>query len=335
MHLHLNSQLFSRLEIALQARNSLIQQHPNSAFRLFNGFYEGYPGLVVDQYASSLVLYSFLRDQQSSQAILESVQSFLHGALAHIRVILQKYRYAETQNMRRGVVCFGSILPDWIEEYHVKYDIDLRLNQDASFYLDTRHLRKWLLENSHDKRVLNLFAYTGSLGVAALAGDAQQVDQVDLKQKFLQSALRSASLNHFELSRMSLHAADFFTQVAFYKKQRMLFDTVILDAPFFSTTKKGSVDLARQTVRLVNKVRPLVADGGHLVVVNNALFLSGKDFLDSIQALCQDGYLNIEQILPIPDDITGYPHTIIQGPPVDPSPFNHPTKIMILSVMRK
>ncbi|HSQ28182.1 MAG TPA: class I SAM-dependent methyltransferase [Anaerolineales bacterium] len=335
MHPHPDSQLIPRLEIAVQARNSLIEQHPNNAFRLFNGFYEGYPDLVVDQYASSLVLYSYLRDQQGSQAMLESVQSFFQGALPHINVILQKFRFAESQNLRRGVVSYGSILPDWIEEFHVKYAIDLRLNQDASFYLDTRQLRKWLLEYSRDKRVLNLFAYTGSLGIAALAGAAQQVDQADLKQKFLQLALHSVSLNNFELSRMSLHVADFFTQVAYYKQQGTLFNTVILDAPFFSITKKGSVDLARQTVRLVNKVRPLVSDGGHLVVVNNALFLSGKDFLDSIQALCQDGYLKIEQIVPAPEDITGYPQTIVQGPPVDPSPFNHPTKILVLSVKRK
>jgi 23S rRNA (cytosine1962-C5)-methyltransferase len=37
----------------------------------------------------------------------------------------------------------------------------------------------------------------------------------------------------------------------------------------------------------------------------------------------------------VPADITGYPETIVSNPPVDPAPFNHPTKIAVLPVHRK
>jgi 23S rRNA (cytosine1962-C5)-methyltransferase len=71
------------------------------------------------------------------------------------------------------------------------------------------------------------------------------------------------------------------------------------------------------------------------VVINNALYLSGGDLMAEITSLCQRKYLHLERILPVPHDITGTPDTIVDAPPVDPAPFNHPTKIIILKVFRK
>jgi 23S rRNA (cytosine1962-C5)-methyltransferase len=183
--------------------------------------------------------------------------------------------------------------------------------------------------------VLNTFAYTGSLGIAALAGGAEHVIQTDLNKKFLTLARQSVMLNHLDLGAMKLQKSDFFSLVGRLKRTGDLFDCLILDPPFFSSTSKGTIDLANQSARLINKVRPLIKDGGYLVAINNALFLSGKDYLASLDMLCQDGYLKIENTIPIPEDITGYTDTITQFPPIDPSPFNHPTKIVILKVKRK
>jgi 23S rRNA (cytosine1962-C5)-methyltransferase len=46
------------LEHALAARADLLDERHEFAFRLFNGFYEGYPDLVVDVYARTLVIYT-------------------------------------------------------------------------------------------------------------------------------------------------------------------------------------------------------------------------------------------------------------------------------------
>jgi 23S rRNA (cytosine1962-C5)-methyltransferase len=82
-------------------------------------------------------------------------------------------------------------------------------------------------------------------------------------------------------------------------------------------------------------VRPLVDDGGYLVAINNALFLSGKAYIATLETLCADGYLRIEELIPVPDDFTGYPQTRVRAPVTDPAPFNHATKIAVLKVRRK
>ena len=119
------------------------------------------------------------------------------------------------------------------------------------------------------------------------------------------------------------------------KRSGALFDCVFLDPPFFTSTDKGSVDLLTDSKRLINKVRPLIADGGWLVAVNNALFLSGEAYMAMLEELCTDGYLRVEGTIPIPEDFTGYPEIRVGEFVADPAPFNHPTKIAVLSVKRK
>jgi 23S rRNA (cytosine1962-C5)-methyltransferase len=109
---------------------------------------------------------------------------------------------------------------------------------------------------------------------------------------------------------------------------------VIIDPPFFSSTHKGRIDLASESKQVINKVRPLVKDGGYLVAINNALFLSGQEYIQLLESLCEDGYLSIEMIIPVPEDITGYAETIVSAPPCSPVPFNHATKIVVLGVKR-
>jgi len=151
----------------------------------------------------------------------------------------------------------------------------------------------------------------------------------------LELARRSSSLNRLDLGKMKLRAVDFFTETARYKKENLFFDLAIIDPPFFSVTEKGTVDMVSESARLINKLRPLIKDGGRLIAINNALFLPGKTYFEGLEDLCKDGYLEIEQIVPIPEDITGFPDTIVSSAPANPEPFNHSTKIVILRVKRK
>jgi 23S rRNA (cytosine1962-C5)-methyltransferase len=45
--------------------------------------------------------------------------------------------------------------------------------------------------------------------------------------------------------------------------------------------------------------------------------------------------MEIEELIPVPADFTGFAETRVTGPPADPAPFNHPTKIVVMRVRRK
>ena len=320
---------------AFEARRSFFDPAHEGAVRLFNGFLEGCPDLAVDLYAATAVLHDYSDPAGGGAARIAAAVEVLRGRFPWLRAGVLKRRSAASSAGRRGEVIFGTTLDRQVREHGVWYAVDLCMNRDASLYLDTRSLRRWALENLSGAAVLNAFAYTGSLGVAALAGGARHVVQLDRSRRFLDLAEASCRLNGFTVSAEELLVKDFFPGVAVLKRQEARFDCVFLDPPFFSTTPAGTVNLGGGSARLINKVRPLVADGGRLVAVNNALFVRGRDYLGALEALCADGYLEIERLVPVPDDFTGYPATVRGAPVTDPAPFNHSTKIAVLRVRRK
>jgi 23S rRNA (cytosine1962-C5)-methyltransferase len=324
------------LDKAIASRADLFDARHESAFRLFNGFTEGNPDLVIDLYGKTLVIHNYADDSQQGEPLANEVLSIIKDhplTTGWLHASIVKVRNGKTQEERRGRLIFGESPDRKIREHNVWYSIDLTMNRDASLYLDTSNLRKWLIENMHDKTVLNTFAYTGSLGIAALAGGAKRVLQHDLNRPFLNVAKTSCTLNGFPIRKGDFVTSDFFTLAGKLKHSGELFDCVLIDPPFFSTTAKGRVDQQHESARLINKVRPLIRDGGYLVAINNALYLSGRQYMQTLEALGADGYLEIIELIPVPADFIGYNQAA--APITDPSPFNHSTKIAILKVRRK
>ena len=324
------------LAAALSARAALFDPRHEAAFRLFNGFYEGFPLLVADLYGRTLVLHNYADPPASADDLVEAAAEFYQSKLPWIHAVLVKARHTGSDEGKRGALLAGMAADKFVQENGVWYRVDLRLNQDCSLYLDTRRLREWAKANLAGKTVLNTFAYTGSLGVAAKAGGAARVVQLDLSRAFLNLGKDSYLKNGFGVQPQDFVAADFWPQVSRLKREGARFDCVFLDPPLFSRTRYGTVDLADANARLLNKVRPLVADGGTLVSVSNALFVSGAAYLAMLETLCADGYLSLEALIPVPQDFLGYASADAAAAlPADPAPFNHPTKIAVLRVRRK
>ena len=321
------------VEQALRSRIDFIGPDHENAFRLFNGFSEGLPGLVIDVYGRTLVLQDHTYGPRIQQTRIEEIAGLICYELGWLRAGIVKSRSSSLRSEQLGVLIFGDQIDRRIREHGIGYALDLRLNKDTSFYLDTRNLRKWLQANMSGMSVLNAFAYTGSLGLAARSGGASRVVHLDRNHKFLNLAKESYELNKFPVHSADFLVSDFFRTAGKFRRSDQTFDCVILDPPFFSSTAGGRVNQTRDYAQLINKVRPLVKDGGHLLAINNALYVSGNDYMRSLDNLCAEGYLKISELIPIPDDCRG---THVTGtPPSDPSPFNHSTKIAILQVSRK
>jgi 23S rRNA (cytosine1962-C5)-methyltransferase len=328
------SQLQHLLFRAYQNRLRLLDGG-KTALRLFNGFLEGDSRWVIELFGKTLVINDYIKDETYDPQEAREISDFYREWIPWLDSVLYKRRYAGQLEDKLGIIIHGNQLTTEIMETGIHYALNLTINQDSSFYLDTRYLRSWLLENMAGKTVLNTFAYTGSLGIAALAGGAEHVIQVDLNRRFLDLSKISCSLNNIPLEKMKFMVGDFYRAIGNLKKNQRLFDCVILDPPYFSSTGAGRVDLVNQSARLINKVKPLIAHQGWLVLVNNALFLSGQVFIEILEELCADRYMGIETIIPVPQDVIGYRDTIVSKQPTPEEPFNHSTKIVVLRIKRK
>ena len=121
-------------------------------------------------------------------------------------------------------------------ERGLKFEIGTDPAHDFGMYLDAAKARAFVRETARGKRVLNLFSYTGAFGIAAAAGGAAEVTNVDPNREYLAWSLRNAALNGVRMRVLpdtaQAHLARHLRRLA-RNPQRADYDLVILDPPAF------------------------------------------------------------------------------------------------------
>lgn len=170
-----------------------------------------------------------------------------------------------------------------IEEDQIKFIVNLSDYLDTGLFLDHRITRQMLKEQSKGKKVLNLFAYTGSFSVYAAAGGADEVITVDLSNTYLNWAKRNMELNGFtDQTKFQFLQAD----VKQYLKiiPTGYFDIIIMDPPTFSNSKKMNdfLDIQRDHVEMIKDCLSCLRSGGVLYFSTNfRKFILDKEKLSS------------------------------------------------------
>jgi 23S rRNA (cytosine1962-C5)-methyltransferase len=158
-----------------------------------------------------------------------------------------------------------------VEEGGLNFYVNLTDYLDTGLFLDHRSTRQLVKEKAEGKRVLNLFAYTGSFSVYAAAGGAAEVVTVDLSNTYLKWAERNMALNDFtDTTKFKFIAAD----VKQYLKTlpENYFDIVVMDPPTFSNSKKMGndfLDIQRDHAELINDCIHSMKKGGVLYFSTN------------------------------------------------------------------
>jgi len=157
-----------------------------------------------------------------------------------------------------------------VEENGLKFLVNLSDYLDTGLFLDHRTTRQMVKEKSAGKKLLNLFAYTGSFSVYAAAGGAEEVVTVDLSKTYLNWAERNLQINNFiDADKYKIIHAD----VLQYLKTipAAYFDLIILDSPTFSNSKRMDdfLDIQRDHVGLINDCLPALKPGGLLYFSTN------------------------------------------------------------------
>jgi 23S rRNA (guanine2069-N7)-methyltransferase len=158
-----------------------------------------------------------------------------------------------------------------VAEGGLRFIVNLEAYLDTGLFLDHRITRSMVRERAAGKRVLNLFAYTGSFTAYAALGGARQSVTVDLSNTYQHWAQRNFELNGLDLSRHQLVRADVlaFLRDAIQAGER--FDLIVLDPPTFSNSKKmqGVLDVQRDHPQLIADCLRLLGPGGELFFSTN------------------------------------------------------------------
>ncbi len=244
--------------------------------RLFHGrgqCFAGYEDLVIDYFPPVVMVILY---RQRPQAWLEELTALLCSALSEPpRAILLQERFLPNGPSR----LLQGDLPESLDAREAGLSFRLRLGeaQNVGFFPDMAVGRKLVRERAAGKRVLNLFAYSCSFSVAALAGGATQVVNLDMNRGALELGRRNHQINGIDLRRASFLSVEFFRSLGKVRKLGP-FDLVICDPP---ASQGKSFTAERHWPKLVRSLPELLAPGGEIVACLNAPNL-GPDYLDRL-----------------------------------------------------
>src|SRR5436190_775950 len=157
-----------------------------------------------------------------------------------------------------------------VKENNLKFIVNLSDYLDTGLFLDHRVTREKVKTEVKEKKVLNLFSYTGSSSVYGASGKANEVVTVDLSKTYLEWAKRNMQLNGFaDTNKYKFIQADVLQYLKTISQNS--FDIIIFDPPTFSNSKRMEdiLDIQRDHGKLINDCIRILKPGGKIYFSTN------------------------------------------------------------------
>ncbi|MEN0111519.1 MAG: class I SAM-dependent methyltransferase, partial [Planctomycetota bacterium] len=154
----------------------------------------------------------------------------------------------------------------------LRFRVNLTDYLDTGLFLDHRVARGMVRDASAGKRVLNLFAYTGSFTVYAAAGGATETTTVDLSANYLDWAAENLRLNDFEPGETHRLVRASAPEYLAALPREPRFDLAVVDPPTFSNSKRleEDWDVQRDAAPLLVDLAARMAPGGVVFFSTNS-----------------------------------------------------------------
>lgn len=250
-------QLVDHVASAWQRRGALHDSGVD-AYRIFHGWAEGCPGIAVDRYGDIAIIQYYARRAALVGAVLAGLD-----ACRRFGLVLGK-PHNQVPRVLRGEL---GREPSLVHEDGLRFWIEPWRRGNPGLYLDARPARQWIRESSRGRRVLNLFAFSGSVGVAAAVGGARNVVHVDMQTSALALCRANHALNGVPIDDRDLMRANLYQHLRRTAAGRQRFDAIIVDAPPLSDSARKSdrTPGGRGVVGLAPLVARMLDPGGFML----------------------------------------------------------------------
>lgn len=268
----------TRLQSALQLRESLFRSDEVTAYRLINSEADGLSGLTVDRYDRWLsVQFTSFALASRRDLLLELLREVVQPTGIVLRTE-KGMQSAEGLEISDGLL-WGELPPRPLifREHDLQWEADLTEGQKTGSYLDQRDNHRALQRYAAGHRVLDVFCYAGGFGIAALAAGAKEVLAIDSSEGALQIAQRNAERNGVA-DRWRAEKSDAFKALERLRDAGEVFDTVVLDPPKLTRSRAA----LRQALRAYHSLNQLAVSvlrpGGLLVTCSCSGLVTQEDF---------------------------------------------------------
>lgn len=223
------TEFLTRLRTAWLDRDLFHTSTDTNAYRIFHGYSEGWPGLTIDRYHTTAII----NHKVALPAAPAEIAMGLLQLFPFEHIVLKSHQTLETPDAGAVRNLHGSASPEVLRvmENGVSYFADAVSLHSNGLYLDARPLRSWLKRQAEGRRILNLFAHTGSLGIASLVGGAKEVVHLDKSKEALERIQHSYRFNGLAPDSRGLLRGDIYYHLPRAIKWGQTFDGIILDPP--------------------------------------------------------------------------------------------------------
>jgi 23S rRNA (cytosine1962-C5)-methyltransferase len=283
-----------KLRTAIALRVQLGLYRPDGAARLVFSEADGISGLIVDRYGPWLsvqvtALGMARRLDELCGLLVDLVQP--RGIFVRTE---KGVASAEGIELRDGL--HWGEAPDgpvFIVENDLRYGIDLAEGQKTGFYLDQRDNRRVAAGYCRDRRVLDMFSYSGGFALnAAVHGGAREVWGFDSSHKAVALAKANAELNGVTIARFD--EADGFKALESLAAEGERFGVVILDPPKFARSRQSVDDALRAYHRLNRLAVDVLEPGGILVTCSCSGHVTREDMLYMLLGVAEQTHRDIQ-----------------------------------------
>jgi 23S rRNA (cytosine1962-C5)-methyltransferase len=264
----------NRLTKTFRHTSRLAGRQSVSCYRIYDHDLPEFP-FCIELYEDKIYLAEYRRRHGMTE---EEHEAWLESCLPVISEILgipdeaiywrQRQRKAGRQGQYEKLASEQEFFV--VKEAGLSFRVNLTDYLDTGLFLDHRITRGMVREASKDRKMLNLFCYTGSFSVYAAAGGAMQVDSVDLSKTYLTWAEENMALNKPGDTVCNYIHAD--VKQWLDEAPAGFYDLVVMDPPTFSNSKrmKDFLDIQRDHPELLNKTLHAMKPGGLLFFSTNS-----------------------------------------------------------------
>ncbi|MDP2561893.1 class I SAM-dependent methyltransferase [Psychrobium sp. 1_MG-2023] len=260
----------------MQLLLSILQQTElgSDSKRLFHGRGKCYPNfeqVTIDWFSPAIFITLF--SEHSSEFEQELLATIGHAYPDFVGPLLiqRRYIHGAPVELVRGELP----QPHLVQEQGLTYQVKLLDGQNNGLFLDMANGRQWVREHASGRNVLNLFSYSCSFSLAAMAGGAESVINIDMSH----GALKLGKINH-KNNEIALDKVKFFRHDIFKSwgklKRYGPYQTIVIDPP---SNQVGSFVAAKDYQRLLRKIPELASEQADILVCLNSPEL-GKDFIE-------------------------------------------------------
>ena len=269
----------SRLQSALDLRQSIgLADSPHTdAYRLVHGEGDLMPGLIIDVYRQTAVMQAHsIGMHLARHQIAQALQKVMANRIAHI------YYKSDTTlsfvDPENGFLLGGSN-DNIATENGMRFYVDWLKGQKTGFFVDQRENRALLEKYAKDRRVLNMFCYTGGFSFYAMRGGAQLVHSVDSSAKAIELTKRNVELNFPGDPRHEAFCEDAFK---YLDSSSHTYDLIILDPPAFAKHRGALHNALKGYTRLNEKAFEKIEKGGILFTFSCSQVVSKDHFRNAV-----------------------------------------------------